>query len=116
MTFIQWVYDSAISYDAFGNAYLNVYADYADGIYYKVAFVVDGVLAHAQLVKEGAAPMDPTDIVVGFVPDGVKIVGWEYAVETEDGVVYERFDFATGIVTRNMTLRAVLEPLVPEGN
>lgn len=115
-TFIQWVYDSAISYDAFGNAYLNVYAEYADGVYYKVAFVVDGVLAHAQLVKEGAAPMDPTDIVVGFVPDGVKIVGWEYAVETEDGVVYERFDFATGIVTRNMTLRAVLEPLVPEGN
>ncbi len=116
MTFIQWLYDSEIRYDEENNAYLNVYADYKDGIYYKVAFTIEGALVQAQLVKEGEKPIDPTELVAKYVPEGYKVAYWEYAVETEEGIEYVKFDFENDVIMRNMTLRAVLEPVDPQEN
>lgn len=116
MTFIGWNYDATVSFDDEGKAFVNVYASYADGVYFKVAFVINGKLVHAQLVREGNTPLDPSELVKDEIPEGMKLVGWEYAIEGEDGVEYKPFDFSSDVVTRNMTLRAILEPIESEEN
>jgi len=111
-TFLRWIYGE-IQYDADGNAFREVHPEYRDGRYYKIAFVVNGYLVDAQFVEEGKAPIDPRNLdkvdLSDYIPEGKQIVGWEYAVVNENGEIeYKTFDFENDVVTKNMTLRAVL--------
>ncbi|MEG1711378.1 MAG: hypothetical protein RR316_06255, partial [Clostridia bacterium] len=70
-TFSEWKYDTFYSKDDNGEYYLNAYAQYLDGKWFKIAFVINGVLAKGQLVEEGKKAVEPTaESLIGYIPEG----------------------------------------------
>ncbi|MEG2086001.1 MAG: hypothetical protein RR054_03820, partial [Clostridia bacterium] len=108
-TFSEWKYDTFYSKDDNGEYYLNAYAQYLDGKWFKIAFVINGVLAKGQLVEEGKKAVEPTaESLIGYIPEGKVITSWTYDFVEKDGkITIKTFDFGTDIITQNMTLKAV---------
>ena len=76
--------------------------------------MINGQLFQAQFVAENGCAVDPETIPgadLTIIPEGYRIVGWEMEdVDAEGNVITLPFDFNTP-VTRNMTVRAILEPI-----
>ena len=111
-TFVGWKFSEI---DKSGEVWkVRADAEYLYGVYYKVAFVVNGQLFQAQFVAENGCAVDPETIPgvdLTIIPEGYRIVGWEMEdVDAEGNVITLPFDFNTP-VTRNMTVRAILEPI-----
>lgn len=109
-TFFGWDYEAIDKTSSVWTC--AVRAHYEEGVFYKLAFLVDGKLLQAQYVKQGECAADPTTIPgvdLTIIPENYRIIGWVTESFDEEGnLITTPFDFNTPI-NSNMTIKAVLE-------